>query len=71
MTKRECAIIMAYTNVNMLEGEDFDKYYIKYAEEKLGCSGLNAFDLANWDVVEHIKRASKDDFINLCKTATD
>lgn len=64
MTKREAAIIMAYTGTCMLAGDDL-KYYYKYVSEILGYE-VQTFDLARTDL---IKEKSKGDFIKLCEEA--
>ena len=67
MTKRECAIVMAYTGVCMLSGFDIDLYY-KYLEEKIG-RAVYTHELP--ELEEEIKEKAKDDFLDLCRTATD
>lgn len=64
MTKREAAIIMAYTDTCMLAGDDL-KYYYKYISEILGYE-VQTLDLAKTDL---IKEKSKGDFIKLCEEA--
>lgn len=66
MTKRECAIVMAYTGICMLTGDNIGIFY-KYVEEKIG----RPFYTHELLALEHrIKEASEDDFIALCKNAT-
>ena len=67
MTKRECAIVMAYTGICMLTGENFSIFH-EYIEEKLG-RPVHTHELP--ELEEEIKEKSKDDFLNLCRTATD
>ena len=67
MTKKECAIIMAYTGICMLHGEDF-KIFHKYVEEKLGRL-VNVHEMIVLE--ERIKKASRSDFIELCRNATN
>jgi len=67
MTKRECAIVMAYTGVCMLSGLDIDLYY-KYLEEKIG---RQVYTHEMYELADEIKEKSKDDFLELCRTATD
>ena len=62
MTKREAAIIMAYTDTCMLAGDDL-KYYYKYISEILGYE-VQTLDLAKTDL---IKERSKGDFMRLCE----
>lgn len=68
MTKKECAIVMAYTGITMLSGEDF-KIYHKYIEDIMG-RPVWTHELASESVVEEIKEKSKFDFLKLCDKAT-
>lgn len=65
MTKKEAAIIMAYTGTTLLTGEDFSIFH-KYIEDKLE-RPVWTHELADKAVWEQIKEASREDFINLCK----
>ena len=67
MTKRECAIVMAYTGVCMLAGENFSIFH-KYIEERLG-RPVYTHELP--ELEEEIKEKTERDFLKLCKTATD
>jgi HEPN domain-containing protein len=67
MTKRECAIIMAYTGVCMLAGENFS-IFLNYVEEKLG-RPVYTHELP--ELADEIKEKTERDFLKLCKTATD
>lgn len=67
MTKRECAIVMAYTGVCMLAGDNLGVYY-KYVEEKIG---RPVYTHEMYELADEIKEKSKDDFLELCRTATD
>lgn len=67
MTKRECAIVTAYTGVCMLEGNDLGELY-KYVEEKMGRA---VYTHEMYTFADEIKEKSKDDFIELCRTARD
>lgn len=67
MTKRECVIVMAYTGVCMLEGDNL-KYFYSYVTELMG-KPLYSHEIG--EQADTIKEAAKDDFINLCATATD
>lgn len=63
MTKHEAAVIMAYTGVEMLEGDDISVFW-KYCESIYG--------RAIWTheyptLAEKIKDLSKKDFIEICK----
>ena len=63
MTKHEAAVIMAYTGVVMLKGDDIGVFW-KYCESIYG--------RAIWTheyptLAEKIKDLSKKDFIEICK----
>ena len=62
MTKRECAIVSAYTGI--LCG-DFNEFH-KYIEELLG-RPVWTHELANKDLWAKIKKLSKEDFCKLGK----
>lgn len=66
MTKRECAIVMAFTGIVMLADEDFIIFH-KYVEEKMGRL-VYVHELP--ELEERIKEASREDFISLCKNAS-
>jgi HEPN domain-containing protein len=67
MTKRECAIVMAYTGVCMLAGENFS-IFLNYVEEKLGRT-VYTHELP--ELADEIKEKTERDFLKLCKTASD
>ena len=67
MTKRECAIVTAYTGYCMLEGKELGEFY-KYVEEKMG-KPVWSHEL--YTLEDEIKEKSKADFIKLCRTARD
>ena len=67
MTKRECAIVMAYTGVVMLQGADLNIFY-QYAEEIMG---EPIFTHMLPMVADALKVKSEHDFLNLCANATD
>ena len=69
MTKKECAIVMAYTGVCMLQGKDFPIFH-KYIEEIMG-RPVYTHELADRFSVDKIKEKTKADFIALCRNATD
>lgn len=62
MTKRECAIVSAYTGI--LCG-DFNEFH-KYVEELLG-RPVWTHEFANKELMKKIKELSKEDFCNLGK----
>lgn len=68
MTIRECAIIEAYTGICTCEGEQRE-YLYKYLEEILH-RPIYTHELANKDIQEEITKASKNDFVELCRSAT-
>jgi hypothetical protein len=68
MTKQECAIISAFTGVNMLKGDDL-KYLYNYVSELIGRPVFTH----EMGIIgsERLKDLSRSDFIDLCRTATD
>lgn len=66
MTKKECAIVMAYTGITMLSGEDF-RIYHRYIEDIMG-RPVWTHELANESVVKEIKEKSRYDFLKLCES---
>ena len=69
MTKRECAIVQAYTGVVMLAGENLG-YFYKYIQELMGYP-VWTHELADEDVWRTIQERAKPDFLELCRTAVD
>ena len=69
MTKQECAIVMAHTGICMLTGDDFGIYH-EYIEKIMG-RPVWTHELAIPEVVEEITQKSLNDFLDLCKNATD
>ena len=67
MTKRECAIIMAHTGICMLTGEDFPIFH-KYVEDIMG-RPVWTHELGVGNIADKIKERSKDDFIEICRSA--
>lgn len=67
ITKHECAVIMAYTGVCMLQGDDL-KYFYDYVEKLLG-KPVWTHELAEDGIDEMIKEKSKEDFLRICKEA--
>lgn len=66
MTKQECAIVMAYTGVCMLTGEDFGIFH-KYVEDIMG-RPIYTHEMCG-AIANEIKQKSEIDFINLCRNA--
>lgn len=69
MTKFECAIVMAHTGICMLTEEDFNIFH-KYVEKIMG-RPVWTHEMGIPEVAEEIKQKSLDDFLELCKNATD
>lgn len=67
MTKRECAIIMAFTGSCMLTGDNLRTFY-KYVEELMG-RPVATHEIA--ELSEEIKDRSRGDFIDLCRSASN
>lgn len=66
MTKRECAIVTAYTDIAMLQGNDL-KYLYEYLAELFG---RPVYTHEFFGLADEIKRLSEKDFIKLCRNAT-
>lgn len=69
MTKRECAIVMAYTGICMLENDDLEIYY-NYISE-LFKRPVWTHELGTFMTDNEIKLKAGNDFMKLCKEATD
>ena len=69
MTKHECAIVMAHTGICMLTGDDFGIYH-EYIEKIMG-RPVWTHELAVPEIAEEITEKSLNDFLELCKNATD
>lgn len=67
MTKQECAVVMAYTGIVMLTGNNLSIYY-KYLEKILG-RPVWTHELACEEVQKEIKEKSLNDFLKLCREA--
>lgn len=65
MTKRECAIVMAYTDAAMLKDDDL-KYFYDYLEEIFGRK-IYTHEIP--ELADEITEKSKPDFIRLCAEA--
>ena len=63
MTKHEAAVIMAYTGVVMLKGDDIGVFW-KYCES---IYGRTIWTHEYPTLAEKIKDLSKKDFIEICK----
>ena len=68
MTKHDCAIISAYTEILMLKGDDL-KYLYEYLS---GIVGRKIYTHEIPAVVSHFKNTViQEDFLSLCKNAKD
>lgn len=67
MTKQECAIVTAYTEISMLRGDDL-KYLYRYLSEIIG---RPVFSHEIPEVCEQFRDRIKADFIALCRNASD
>ena len=65
MTKQECAIVMAYTGICMLTGENFGVFH-EYVEKIMG-RPVYTHEMGFPE--DEIKEKSKNDFLNLCRGA--
>ena len=67
MTKHECAIVMAYTGICMLTGNDFQIFH-KYIEDIMG-RPIQTIEMGMDNIRDEIKEKSRADFIALCMWA--
>lgn len=67
MTKQECAIVTAYTEISMLRGDDL-KYLYRYLSDIIG---RPVFSHEIPAVCEQFRDRIKADFIALCRNASD
>lgn len=68
MTKHELAVIMAYTDIVTLTGDDL-KYFYDYMSE---IAGRAVYTHEFSEIVDkYRKTVIKNDFINLCENATN
>ena len=68
MTDREKAIVMAFTGVTMLSGDEFDIFH-KYAEEKMGRT-IWTHEYAPQRLESELKERARADFLKLCEVET-
>ena len=68
MTKQECAIVMAYTGICMLHGDDFQIFheYVEKVVERPVFTHEFAFQM----FTDYLKEKAEPDFIKLCEEAT-
>lgn len=69
MTKREAAVIQAFTGRALLTGDDIGAFYA-YAEEKLGTPVLS-HELFSQKTLARLAELSKPDFLAICSSLTD
>ncbi len=67
MTKRECAVITAYTDVSMLKGDDL-KYLYDYLS---GFIGRKIYTHEISAVAAAYKEQIREDFLELCRNAKE
>lgn len=67
MTKRECAVVMAYTGVTMLQGDDFGIFH-KYCEDLIG-HPIYTHEFPFY--ADTIRDLATDDFLKICREATE
>ena len=67
MTKNECAVVMAYTGVAMLQGDDLDIFY-RYAEQLMG-RPVYTHELGY--LVDELKKRAEPDFLKICREAKE
>lgn len=68
MTKHECAVIMAYTGIAMLRGDDLSHFY----DYLSGIAGRPVCTHEIPSVVDHYRdTVIRDDFFALCRDAED
>ena len=67
MTKHEAAVIMAYTGITMLTGDDIS-IFTEYCEKLVGHP---IWTHEYPDREEEIKELSKPDFIEICRNLED
>ena len=66
MTKRECAVVMAYTGIAMLKGDDLFHFYDYIS----GIIGRPVYTHEIPSVVDYYRDTRiRDDFLALCKNA--
>ncbi len=68
MTKRECAILMAYTGITMLKGNDLFYFY----DYLSGIIGRPVYTHEIPSVVNHYRDTKiRSDFLDLCRNAEE
>lgn len=67
MTKHECAVVMAYTGVCMLSGDDFSIFH-KYVEDLMG---RPVYTHEFHALMDEIKKRARSEFLRLCREAKE
>lgn len=67
MTKHECAVVTAYTEISMLRGDDL-KYLYDYLS---GFIGRRVYSHEIPAVCMQFREQIREDFLAICKDATD
>ncbi len=67
MTKHECAVITAYTDVSMLKGDEL-KYLYDYLS---GFIGRKIYTLEIPAIAAYYCEQIREDFLEICRSATD
>ena len=67
MTKHECAVVTAYTDISMLKGDDL-KYLYNYLS---GFIGRPVYSHEIPAVTETYKEQIREDFLELCRNAKE
>ena len=67
MTKRECAVVSAYTDISMLHGSDL-KYLYDYLSAFIG-RRIYSHEIPA--VAMQFREQIREDFLAICRNATD
>ena len=67
MTKQECAVVTAYTDISMLRGDDL-KYLYRYLS---GFLGRPVYTHEIPAVAAAYRERIREDFLAICRNATD
>lgn len=70
MTKKEAAIIMAFTGYDTLVGDDIEKYFLPYARKVLGIF-LKSYESMNENDKKKLQQGAMNDFVKICTRAVD
>ncbi len=67
MTKHECAVVTAYTDISMLRGDDL-KYLYRYLSKFIG-RPVYTHEIPA--VAAAYREQIREDFLDMCRNATD